>query len=405
MSVPLNELNLPKIHPKIIKTDVGTYEQLEAAKNALQYNWLATTGLSYVVVDNRHAATMLRDKRWHNALTLFSDANPHTSEKFKESRKKSIISLEGEDHSRLRRLVAPYFTPKMADQMRPFMVKAAEELMALIPTDKEFNIQNLIFDRYPMHVLSKLIGVPEEDWEMFSKWANDSFKNFAMNFDEDYEDIINAQKQLDIYTKKLISERKALKKDDLISRLLEARYEDDILSDDEVKMLIQALTLAGIDTMRCQLGLALIMLDERDDLKNRISQRESISEIIEEIIRLDGVFKYLIRIASEDIEYNGVLFPKGTIMSPALGAGNFDEKVFDNPEEFIIDRDNRKSHTLSFGGGIHHCLGISLARAQMEEMLSILYKTYPTIKITKEVEYKDPTEATWGPKSLFVTVL
>jgi cytochrome P450 len=404
MSILVSELNLPKVHPKIIKTDLTTYDQLEIAKKAADKNWLANTGIAYVVLDNEHSSALLKDKRWHNGLTIFSDANPHTSEKFKESRKKSIISLEGEDHSRIRRLVAPYFTPKIANEMRPLMVDSAKRLLKNVPKDKDFDIQKDVFDRYPMQVLSRIIGVPENDWQLFSKWANDAFKNFSTNYDEDYNDIISAQKQLTEYTENLISEKKQQKGNDLISKLIEARYEEDLLSDEEVKMLIQALTLAGVDTMRCQLGLAIAMLDDKPEIQQLIAKRDNVENIVEEIIRLDNVFKYLIRVASEDIEYNGVIFPKGTIVCPALGAANFDKKVFDNPDLFIIDRPNRRSHTLSFGGGIHYCLGAALARAQMEEMLHQIYATFPNIKVSRQIEYKDPTDVTWGLRSIWVTV-
>jgi cytochrome P450 len=129
----------------------------------------------------------------------------------------------------------------------------------------------------------------------------------------------------------------------------------------------------------------------------------NVEDIIEESTRLDSVFKYVMRIASEDIEYNGVLFPKGTIISPALGVNNYDDLAFENASEFILDRKATKGITLSYGGGIHYCLGASLARAQMQECMKVVAKRMPDYKITGEVLYKEAYESVVGPRSIPVT--
>jgi len=161
--------------------------------------------------------------------------------------------------------------------------------------------------------------------------------------------------------------------------------------------------MAGMDTTRTQLGIIAVMLSERPDLISMLANDSNVDEIIEECTRLDSVFKYLMRIASEDIEYNGVLFPKGTLISPALSIGNHDDSAFENSSDFILDRKGTKVTTLSYGGGIHHCLGASLARAQMQECMKVIAKRIPDYIITGEVIYKKPYESVIGPRSIPIT--
>jgi cytochrome P450 len=109
------------------------------------------------------------------------------------------------------------------------------------------------------------------------------------------------------------------------------------------------------------------------------------------------------RIASEDIEYNGVIFPKGTLITPALSIGNHDNLAFQNASDFILDRQATKASSLSYGGGIHYCLGASLARAQMQECIKVIAKRIPDYTITGEVLYKAAHESVIGPTSIPIT--
>jgi cytochrome P450 len=400
MPVNVNDLELPYVVPKIIKSEHGTYEQLEIALNASKENWLASSGLSFVVINHEHSLAMLKDKRWHNALYLFSENNPHLSESDKANRKQSIINLEGLDHARLRKIVGPVFSPKVADSLRPEMNKAINKIIDEISDLSEFDLQVEVFDKYPSYIISKIIGVPHSDWQMFGQWADDVFKTFGGNYDHDKDVVVDTQAQLSAYVRKLIAEKRENPTDDLTSLLIKAEVDGEKLTTLEISLLINAVLLAGIDTTRCQLGLIAIMLEDKPEMLEMLRNEENVEDILEECIRLDSVFRYMIRIASEDIEYNDVLFPKGTIMGVTLTAGNHDESVFKDAEKFIIDRPNRKGATLSFGGGIHYCLGAALARAQMQECMKVVAKRIGDYSIVGEAQFRESYESVWGPRSI-----
>ena len=400
MPVNVNDLELPYVVPKIIKSEHGTYAQLEIALKASEENWLASSGLSFVVINHEHSLAMLKDKRWHNALYLFSENNPHLSDMDKANRKQSIINLEGMDHARLRKIVGPVFSPKVADSLRPAMNKAINKIIDEISNPLEFDLQVEVFDKYPSYIISQILGVPHSDWQMFGQWADDVFKTFGGNYDHDKETVVDTQAQLSAYVRKLIAEKRENPTDDLVSLLIQAEVDGEKLTTLEISLLINAVLLAGIDTTRCQLGLIAIMLEDKPEMLEMLRNDENVEDILEECVRLDSVFRYMIRIASEDIEYNDVLFPKGTIMGVTLTAGNHDESVFEDAEKFIIDRPNRKGATLSFGAGIHYCLGAALARAQMQECMKVVAKRIGDYSIVGEVQFRESYESVWGPRSI-----
>jgi cytochrome P450 len=403
MSILVSELDLPFIPPKLIKSDLTTNDQFQIGLEAHKQSWIGTTNISYVILDHKHSSTMLKDKRWHNALYLLSELNPHFTEEIKISRKKLIINLEGEDHSRLRKIIAPVFSPKTAELLRPDMQNAINEVINDVIESGQCDLQKDVFNRYPSYIISKIVGVPNSHWEKFSQWADDTFKTFSGNFEHDSQIIINTQNELDEYTRNLIISKKQNKGNDLVSMLIDAESDGEKLLDSEIQSLVQVVLMAGIDTTRAQLGLIAIILSERPDLISMLANDINVEDIIEECTRLDSVFKYVMRIASEDIEYNGVLFPKGTIITPALNVGNYDESVFQNGSDFVLGRTSTKGTTLAYAGGIHYCLGASLARAQMQECMKVIAKRIPDYKITGQVVHKEPNEAVVGPKSIPIT--
>jgi cytochrome P450 len=400
MAINVNDMELPYVPAKIIKSDLDAYDQFLIGIDAREKSWIATTNLSYIILDHDHSFKMSRDTRWHNGLSLLSDLNPHFDEKTKEGRRKIIINLEGDDHLRLKRIIGPVFSPKNADSLRPDMEKAINEIIDAVIESGECDLQKDIFNKYPSYIITKILGIPNSDWEEFSRWADITFSTFAGNYDQDPEEVRNTQKKLDKYTQNLVYEKRNNLGNDLVSMLITAESDGEKLTDSEIVHLIQAVLMGGLDTTKHQLGLISIMLADQPELIDMLSKDINVQEIIEESIRLDGVFKYVIRVASEDIEYNGVLFPKGTIISPALMVGNYDESTFNDAGSFMVDRPNRKGATLSFGAGIHYCLGASIARAQIQEAMRAIAKRMPDYQINGDVVYKKAYEAVWGARSL-----
>jgi cytochrome P450 len=399
MAIDVRELKLPYVHPKVFPTDMDMYEQLEMARKAAGEHWLATTNMSYIVLDHKHATAMLKDKRWHNALPYFADLNPHLTDKAKEANRKLIINLEGEEHARIRKIVSRKFSTLASESMRDEIRQIIENIISEHINTGSCDLSKDVFEKYPSFVLAKLIGVNKDDYEKFSKWASGLFNLFSMRFDESKDIIKQSQKELNEYISYLIEEKTKNPDDSLITELLEV-HKNNELTIDELSLLIQALITAGVDAVKGQLGLVFLQIWSNPILFEQIKNNINVDGIVEEATRKDSVFRMLVRVASEDIEYNGVLFPKGTIISPSLVSANYDEKQYENPDDFIENREGLKSTTLSYGGGIHHCLGIALARVEMQECMKAIASMMDNIKINGDIIYKDTTEVAWGPISI-----
>mgnify|MGYP000311252868 CR=1 FL=1 len=151
---------------------------------------------------------------------------------------------------------------------------------------------------------------------------------------------------------------------------------------EELEMMVEAVIVGGTDTTRNQLGLALVLFAENPEQWNILRERPELApRAVEEVMRYHGAVGGTVRFASEDIEYNGVLFPKGTFMSTSMGTGNFDESVFPAPDSFDITREPVGQPQLSFGAGIHYCLGVYLAKMESRIAIETLIERWPNFAI------------------------
>ncbi len=166
-------------------------------------------------------------------------------------------------------------------------------------------------------------------------------------------------------------------------------------------MLVEAVIVGGTDTTRNQLGLALALFAEHPEQWALLAHDSSLApRAVDEVMRYAGAVGGTIRFASEDIELNGVLFPKGTFMSTSMSTANFDTDIFPAPETFDITREPVGQPQLSFGAGIHYCLGASLARAELQESFLVLAHRMPQLAINGDVQFKPTGVAIFGPSSL-----
>lgn len=368
-------------------------------------SWLARTDLGYMVVTYETNMGILRDKRWHSATGLAAQFQGIQNEEYLQRRRRiSILNAEGDMHVRLRRLVAPAFSPRSADRLRPFMREVVNGLVDPLSASGRSEIVADVCEPYPIPIICELLGAPKEDWQLFSRLATDVLRIFSDNLSEVIQLIMDAQDELNAYTRTLIEQRRSIPRDDLLTDLIAAEEEGDRLTSDELEMMVEAVIVGGTDTTRNQLGLALALFAEHPDQWEILRQRPELApRAVEEVMRYHGAVGGTVRFASEDIEYNGVLFPKGTIMSTSMGTGNFDPSVFPDPGRFDITREPVGQPQLSFGAGIHYCLGASLARAELQEAFVILSQRMPGLALDGQVEYKPSGVGIFGPARLPVT--
>lgn len=398
MSARVSDLDLP--HVALI-ADQSRAERQAVLRATAQNTWLARTEMGYSVLTHESVLGILRDKRWHSATGLISQLRGITDENFLARRRVSILNAEGEVHVRLRRLVAPAFSPRSADRLRPFMRETIHSLVDTVASKGEAEVVRDICEPYPIPIICELLGAPKKDWQSFSAWATDVLRLFSESVVEDLPIIMKAQDEINAYSRQLINERRDVPRDDLLTDLIRAESDGDKLSTDELEMMVEAVIIGGTDTTRNQLGLALALFAEHPDQWALLAQQPELApRAVEEVMRYSGAVGGTIRYASEDIEYNGVVFPQGTFVSVSLATGNFDNSQFSQPEVFDITREPAGQQQLSFGAGIHYCLGASLARAELQEAFIILSQRMPSLATNGPVLLKPSGVGIFGPASL-----
>lgn len=362
--------------------------------------WLIRTELGFLVPHHDDVTAMLRDKRWYSALALIAQFQDFDDERWTSRDRPSILAMEGEEHSRLRRLVGPAFTPRAADRLRPHMRRAFTDLLEPALGGDGCDFVADVADPYPIPIICELLGAPEADADRFSHWATEIFRLFNGNLARDFETIIAAQDELDQYIHELIEERRGAQRDDLLSDLIAAEEEGDRLSGRELVSMAEAVLLAGTDTTRNQLACALALFAHHPDQYALLRDDPDLAaQATEEVMRFLGAVRGTARYASEEIEYRDVVFPTGTVIFASFYAANRDREKYSDPGEFDITRSGQAPH-LTFGSGIHFCLGAWLARAEMQEALRVLAERVERIELTDEIEWKPQSDGIWGPARL-----
>ncbi|MEY2426882.1 MAG: hypothetical protein QOI61_2454, partial [Actinomycetota bacterium] len=257
-----------------------------------------------------------------------------------------------------------------------------------------------VCEPYPIPIICELLGAPKEDWKLFSNWATDIFRIFNNDFENDQVLIERASQELDAYVRDLIAERRGKPGDDLLSDFIAAEEEGDRMSTDELVMMTEATLMAGTDTTRNQLACSVALFTENPDQWALLGKRPELANgAVEETMRMLGAVRGTGRVASEDIEYRDVLFPAGTLVSTSLGSANYDEEVFEDPFRLDITRES-KSPQMTFGSGIHFCMGANLARAELQEALPLLARRMPNLSTYEDIEWKAANIGIWGPAKL-----
>lgn len=396
MATPVSDLDLPFIDLDSPRDREALSADVDAARSQ---HWLTRVPMGYMVVQHEYVTKVLRERRFHQLIRLLSEIR-QLDPRLQRDDRTSILAAEGDEHQRLRRLVSPAFTPKASDRFRPFMADTMNELIDAVADQGRCEAVADICEPYPIPIICALLGAPREDWRDFSVWATDVLSILDADPNEKVDRIVAAREALDAYVVDLIASRRGETRDDLLSDLIAAEEDGDRLSEVELIMMVEAVLVAGVDTTRNQLACALARFADHPDQWRAIAENPELApNAVEEIMRDLGAIRGTGRYASEDIEIEGVLFPQGTIVFPSFVAANTDPNVFDDPHTFDVARP-LPGPQLTFGSGIHHCLGAALARAELQEALPILAQRMPNLRLDGPIEWKPPTTAIWGPAKL-----
>jgi len=370
-------------------------KERQESLHELRKPWLAKGICGYIAFRHADCTAILRDSRWHNSASYGIAMLGQN-----EGKPDSLWMAEGESHSRLRRLVAPAFSPKLADSLRSKMQSILEESIDEIDTNSQIELMTELINTYPMKVISEVLELPDGDWLAFSKWSEDMLSIWRGKAVENVGAILNAHLEMQAYTKDLIEHRRKHPGDDLVSALISAHDQDDRLDEAEMMMIIMSIIVGGSDTTRNQVGSVIAtLLDHPTEWARVVNNPRLADSATDEAIRYSSITTSTSRFASEDITYRGVLFPRGTLMALSLAVANRDLDVFPDPDRFDIERTNSKQ-ALTFGGGIHYCLAAALGRAEIQEAIRVLATRMPKLEVDGEIVWKDPGLGVHAPTSL-----
>ncbi|GGF18798.1 cytochrome P450 [Halobacillus andaensis] len=291
-----------------------------------------------------------------------------------------MLDVDPPDHTRLRKLVQPFFNPKTIKQLEPRIVEIADQLLAQM--EQKSSPVDLIDDYafpLPIIVISELLGVPSEDRDRFRKWSNTiiaASNEFETDFIEDVEAFTS-------YLTSLFEERKQHPQDDLITKLLQAEEEGEQLSKDELYSMVVLLIIAGHETTVNLIANTMYALFQHPDQLKKLKDDPSLVEpAIEEGLRYYSPVDFsTARWAQEDMAFHGQTIRRGDLVLASISSANRDEDKFENPSQLDITR-SRNAH-IAFGYGIHFCLGAPLARLEGKIALERLLSTFPQIHLSE----------------------
>src|SRR3954451_23000645 len=390
------EADLPTVSYEDASTPQAAHEAL---KQARQESPIAMGAHGPEILRYELAHTALRDHRMSPPPGLGLEAQGITSGPLWDRVTASLLSVNGEDHARLRRLVSKAFTPRAVARLDTRITDIITQLTDPLMADGRSEVVADIARPYPVPVICELLGAPKQDWQLFSLWADEFFKIFTWNVAEYEPEILTAWGELDDYVDGMVAQRRDLATGDLISELIRAEDEGDHLSMAELRMLAGGLLMAGTDTTRNQVAAAVDALCDHPDQWALLAEHLDLAmKAVEELMRFYPVVFGAMRMTIEDVEYAGVVIPAGTFVMVNTAAANRDANVYQDPDVLDITREGA-SPMQSFGAGAHYCLGANLARREIAEALAVMACRMRNLRHAGPVPWK-PMVGISGPAVL-----
>ena len=334
------------------------------------------------------ARALLRDPRCGSGAGLTDERVSLDGTKRKvRSGTLSMLMLNPPDHTRVRGLVARSFTPRRVEKLRPEVEQMCDDLLDDLGGEGDF-VGSVAFP-LPANVISALVGVPAE----YLPYLRPLIYDLTVGIEQTAspEDLAAAEvsgAKLTEYLQDLVARRRAEPQDDLLSGMIQAADGEDKLTESEVLVNTSLIYAAGFETTTHLLGNAVRQLVAHpDQLELLRNDRSLIPQAIEEVLRYDPPVQVDGRHVFEDIEIDGVTIPAGSSTMTLLGACNRDPALVEDPERFDVTRTD--TQVLSFGSGIHYCLGAALARLEGEALLGKLLDRYEHWEITEEPAWRN----------------
>jgi cytochrome P450 len=362
--------------------------------------WYADSPLGPLVLRYEEAAALLRDRRMDHNGKLYMESNGVTGGPLYDWYVPMIVNHDGPDHRRLRGLVSKAFTPRMIENVRPFIQEAAQRLAGKLAEGAECEFVADFGNRLPLAVMCHLLGVPPADYDRFRGWTADLGLVFSIAYGEE----IRARAEAAVvglsgYVDTLMNEKKARPGDDLMSTLVTLQAADGEVSTEELRNLLVTLVFAAHDTTRDQLGNAMVAFASHPAQWGRLRLDPGLApQAVEEVMRWCPSAQAVFRFAAADFEYHGLCLSKNDQVTMCVPTAQRDPRAFRDPRRFDITV-KREGQPLQFGAGPHHCLGAALARAEVSEALTALSARFGPPELAGPVDWRMPL-GIFGPDRL-----
>ncbi|GAA0735353.1 cytochrome P450 [Dactylosporangium roseum] len=345
----------------------------------------------YLVSHHEDVNALLRDRRLGRSyLHVFSHAEmgrpepPAHQEPFWHLNNNGMLDREPPDHTRLRRLVSQAFTPRRVEALRPVVRRLADGLVDAFVENGGGDLIAEVAEPLPVTVIAELLGIPEADRHHLRPWSAAMCGMYELNPSREAADAaVRASEEFSDYLRALARARKAAPQDDLVSALAAV----DGLSEDELIGTCVLLLNAGHEATVNVTGNGWwALLRNPDQLELLRADRDLLPGAIEELMRYDTPLQMFERWVLEDIEVRGVPIPRGSEVALLFGSANHDPAVFAEPERLDLCR--KENPHVSFGAGIHYCLGAPLARIELAASFGAMLDKAPGLRLAQEPEWK-----------------
>jgi cytochrome P450 len=319
---------------------------------------------------------------------------------------RSMLFRDPPDHTRLRALVSKAFTPKVIEQMRGHIQEIVDRLLGAVQGKGEMDVIADLAYPLPVTVICEMLGVPLSDHESIKHWSADIARSLdAIGLPSDVEIVDRgriARREIGDYFRRLVPKRRANPQNDLLTGLIAAEEQGDKLSEGEVIAMCVLLFIAGHETTVNLIGNGLLALLRHPEQLAVLRQNPTmVPAAVEELLRYDSPVQRTARVTNADVEIGGKQIAKGAMVVTAIGAANRDPAQFTDPDRLDITRKDVRH--VSFGFGIHFCLGAPLARVEGQIALGTLLQRMPRLALGESTPAWRESSVLRGLKRLRVT--
>ncbi|ULR46483.1 cytochrome P450 [Rhizobium sp. K102] len=388
----LRHVSLDARNPAFYGNPNAVYAALHA--HCPTFYW--TEQKQWFVTGYDHVNGLLRDRRFGRQILHIASRKelglaepmPHL-ESFDLSERYSLLELEPPEHTRLRTLVNRAFVSRHVEKMKPELVELANRLIDGFADTREVELLSAFADIIPVTMIARMIGIPEEMGPQLLAWSHAYVRMYMFGRTRAQEDQAErAAKEFSDYVRTVIAERRAEPRDDLLTHMIHTEHKGQYLTEEELISTTIVLLNAGHEATVHQIGNSVrTILDSGSDPATLFRDEATTERTVEETLRICAPVHIFQRWALEPAEIDGVSFKRGDKVSLILAAANLDPVKFSDPLSFRPDRS--EAPNLSFGAGIHFCIGAPLARLELNVVLPILFERLAGLRLAKTPVVKD----------------